>query len=426
MPAAPLSNIAPIRRPPRNPQLHLVSLREAILVAICIVIAIPTGETGLGSARAEVAASIVERPCFGAAARAPDGGCIDPSLQRTVFPTPDDALLEPNAPCTPFGRASLLFPCRFGANRPVTDDTAALIGDSHATHWRAAVDLVAKTRNWPAVSITRAGCPFSRARVVLPRGQSQSCRRWNRELLDWLKSRPDVSTLFLSHRAKASFVRKRSVGNFETAVRGHMARWRELPKTITSIFVIRDAPRSSSAATDCVRRTLARKQPSAVLCARARRKSLRRDPAVTAARRLGARRVKVLDLTRFFCDPGHCYPVVGGALVHKDATHLTAIFVKTLGRFMLEMVEDRDKRPGIPALDVLLPDERAFADCLLSERDLADQAGGWDRIEPEHLVRAEECRTQLEQRAAQIKAAGLTGTFNRANRYAAIQQVLNG
>jgi orotidine-5'-phosphate decarboxylase len=53
------------------------------------------------------------------------------------------------------------------------------------------------------------------------------------------------------------------------------------------------------------------------------------------------------------------------------------------------------------------------------------QAGGWEKIDPSHLVRAQGCRDALEQRAAEIQAAGLSGTFNRANRYAAIRQVLD-
>lgn len=400
-----------------------MTFRQALLLCICIAMVIPAGEAGLDSARAEVAAAVTERPCFGAAARSPGVPCANPSLQRTVFPTPSDALLEPNAPCEPIGRSSLLFPCSFGASSTSTNDTVALIGDSHASHWRAAVDVVANARGWPAISITRSGCPFIKARVVIPADQDATCRRWNAELLDWLTRHPEVSTLFLSERAGAQYLHARGVSNYETAVRGHIALWRALPKSVTNVFVIRDTPRTSTAAADCVRRTFAHHQRPAVLCARARSKALRRDPAVSAARRLKSRRVHVLDMTPFFCDRVHCYPVVGGALVHKDTSHITAIFARTLGRFMLRMVDDAIQRPP---RDVLLPDERALADCLLSERALALQAGGWDKIGPEHLVRAKDCRAQLEQRAIEIQAAGLTGTFNRANRYAAMRAVLDG
>jgi hypothetical protein len=205
-----------------------------------------------------------------------------------------------------------------------------------------------------------------------------------------------------------------------------MALWRALPRSITNVFVIRDPPRNSTAAADCVRRTFAHHQRPAVLCARARNKALRRDPAVTAATRLKSQRVHVLDMTPFFCDSAHCYPVVGGALVHKDTSHITAIFARTLGRFMLGMVDKAFKQAPRPLIAVLLPDERALADCLLSERTLALQAGGWDKLGAEHLVRAKDCRAQLEQRATEILAAGLSKTFNRAKRYAAMRVILDG
>ncbi|MEA2151015.1 MAG: hypothetical protein QOD69_2845 [Solirubrobacteraceae bacterium] len=402
-----------------------MTLRQVVLLGLCIAVVVPAGEAGLDSARAEVAASVADLPCFGAAARSPVNQCFDPSLQDTVFPTPADALLEPNAPCTPDSRSHLLFPCNFGARRGSTEHTVALIGDSHASHWRAAVDIVAEARGWPAISITRSGCPFIRARVVIPADQDRTCRRWNRELLAWLGRHPEVTTVFLSERAGAQYVHRRGASNFATAVRGHMNLWRALPHTIRNIFVIRDPPRSSTAAADCVRRTFAHHERPAVLCARRRSKALRRDPAVTAAHRLKSKRVHVLDMTPFFCDSAHCYPVVGGALVHKDTTHITAIFAKTLGRFMLRMVDAAVTRRGRLPIDALLPDERALADCVLSERAFALTAGGWGKVDPEHLAHAQDCRAQLEQRAAAIKAAGITGTFNRANRYAVIRKVLD-
>jgi hypothetical protein len=426
MPGVTLSKIAPIQRRPNTLARPLgVTLRQALLLLACVFMVIPAGEAGLGWARAEVSAAVMDRPCFGAAARSPTSHCVNPSLQRTVFPTPSDALLEPNAPCKPFGRSSLLYPCSFGAPVGTGREVTALVGDSHASHWRAAVDVVAAGHNWPAISITRSGCPFIKAQVVLARDEARTCRRWNRELLAWLRRHTEVTSIFLSHRSEAQYVHRRGAGNFETAVRGHLALWSMLPKSIRSIFVIRDTPVTSPAAADCVRRTFAHRQPSAMLCARARRKALFRDPAVAAARRTHQARVHVLDMTPFFCDRTHCYPVVGGALVHKDTNHITAIFARTLGRFMLGMVDEILKRARQPVLTALLPDERAFAECLLSERALSDQAGGWERLGPEHLGRAQTCRIQLEVRAAQIRAAGLSGRFNRKNRYAVIRQVLD-
>jgi hypothetical protein len=108
---------------------------------------------------------------------------------------------------------------------------------------------------------------------------------------------------------------------------------------VKHVFVIRDTPYTSTAAVDCVRRASAHGRPAGAVCSRVRSKALRRDPAATAATRLRSPRVHVIDLTHFFCGATRCYPVVGGALVHKDTEHITATFAQTLGRYMSPMVD---------------------------------------------------------------------------------------
>jgi hypothetical protein len=427
VPAGALFNIAvigPLRPHPTSRRPRATPPRGAALAG-CLLLGLLAALTGPGAAHAQVSAAATDSPCFGAAARDPESRCVDPSLKLAVVPSPEDALLQPNAPCKPLGRVGQLFPCTFGAPRTATSETTALIGDSHAAHWRGAVNAVAEARGWHGVSLTRAGCPLIKAKVLLPDDETASCEGWNTAVIAWLRRHREVTTIFVSQRTGARFVHPPGVTSFETAVRGYMARWRSLPATVKSVFVIRDTPRSSNAAADCVRRTHARRQPSGVLCARRRSRALQPDPAVTAARRLRSPRVHVLDMTSFFCDPAYCYEVVGGALVHKDVTHITSVFAQTLGPYLLEKVEEAVKNPGRAPLDALLPDERRFAECLLAERELAKQAGGWSNIDGGHLVRAKECRAWLEERAQQIKAAGLTGTFNRANRYAAIRRLLD-
>ena len=46
-------------------------------------------------------------------------------------------------------------------------------------------------------------------------------------------------------------------------------------------------------------------------------------------------RVDYVDLTKFFCDSRQCFPVIGGALVYKDATHITSVYGRTLGPYLL-------------------------------------------------------------------------------------------
>ena len=318
----------------------------ALVLATVMVAGAVDGNARADGPVAAVAASITAHPCFGAAARNPLSPCVDRSLRSTVFPAPQDALLQPNAPCQPLGRQGSLYPCSFGAPASMQSGAAALIGDSHASAWRAAIDVVAKARDWPAISLTRSGCAFSRARVILPARHAGICRRWNREVLGWLKDHPRIATIFLATRANAKYVRARGASNFDTAVQGHLALWRTLPATVKHVFVLRDTPYGSTAASRCLQRAYARRQPAGIICARVRAKALHRSPAATAARRLRSARIHVLDMTSYFCDRSRCYPVVGGALVGKDTEHITATFARTLGRFMLPMVDRIMQRPG--------------------------------------------------------------------------------
>lgn len=321
---------------PRKFSNTLCVLSAALVVAVVLVAR--GASDGDARASSTLADAVTTAPCFGAAARNPLARCVNPGLRLTVFPAPQDALLDPNAACRPMGRSGLVYPCRFGASGSGKDATAVLIGDSHATAWRAAVDVVANALGWPALSITRSGCAFSKARVMLPASQSVTCRRWNREVIAWLEDHPEVTTLFVSTRANARYVRAPGASNFETAVAGHLALWGALPATIKSVLVLRDTPYGSTAAQDCLQRAFAHHKPAGIICARDRATALHRGPAATAARRLRSPRVHVLDMTPFFCSSARCYPVVGGALVAKDTEHLTSTFAKTLGRFMVPMV----------------------------------------------------------------------------------------
>ena len=74
-------------------------------------------------------------------------------------------------------------------------------------------------------------------------------------------------------------------------------------------------------------------------CRTPRRIVLPDDPAVEAAHRLRGRGGRVIDLTHAFCGRRRCFPVIGGALVHKDVDHLSQPFARTLGPHLLRAIE---------------------------------------------------------------------------------------
>ena len=91
--------------------------------------------------------------------------------------------------------------------------------------------------------------------------------------------------------------------------------------------------RLGSATLECLERAMRDGAPAGDAFALPRTLAVLRDPATVAAARESPR-VSLVDLTRFFCDDERCFPVVGGALVHKDVSHMTAVFAETLEPYL--------------------------------------------------------------------------------------------
>ncbi len=113
-----------------------------------------------------------------------------------VAPTPGEAVLVPNAPCTPI--EPVLNVCEFGVPAPQATATVALVGNSHAGHWRAALAVVAAALHWQGLSITRSSCPFLDAPVQLPEPERGECVRWHQGVVQWFDAHPEVATVFVS------------------------------------------------------------------------------------------------------------------------------------------------------------------------------------------------------------------------------------
>jgi peptidoglycan/LPS O-acetylase OafA/YrhL len=271
--------------------------------------------------------------CFGAAARDPDHRCTNPSLRLTVVPTPAEAHRRRNFPCGLVEERGYLYVCSFGVSADKAGRTVALVGDSHAAHWRAALEVVGRRRHWRGLSLSHTGCPLSTTvhASLQPPARAQ-CLGWNRQVLQWLEQHPEIKTLIVS--AIAGGVRDREVD----AAGGYLAAWKALPASIEHIVVIRDTPKVRGATDDCVADAISRHTPAGPACRVPRSNAVSPDPEVAAAGRLRTRDIAVVDMTRFMCDARWCYPVIGGALVFKDQNHLTEVFARTLGPYLARSI----------------------------------------------------------------------------------------
>jgi hypothetical protein len=294
-------------------------LRRLGLLAVAAVCLLAGGS----SSRAQTP----DPDCFGAAARDPLRPCANPALKLSVVPSPLTARKQKNPPCLaqhPFVGKDI---CEFGTRAPQATGTIAVIGDSHASVWRVALESAALEHGWHA---TR--------RIREP--DRSHCDRWRRAVLRWLNAHPEVTTVFVAQLSGGSgVVTRKGEDPFEAEVKGYLDAWKAMPASITRIYVIRDNPKTDSRTPTCVEDAVKTRVQPGPACAVPKREVLDRDAAAVASRRLDSPRVHELDLTRFFCGKATCEPVIGGVLVYKDATHLTGLYARTLGPFLTRLID---------------------------------------------------------------------------------------
>ncbi|WP_354697507.1 acyltransferase family protein [Paraconexibacter sp. AEG42_29] len=292
-------------------------------------------EDKLRDAQAKTEETIAERPpCFGAASQDPRVPCRNPALRLTVVPSPLEARNEENPACTRKTKVSSVSICEFGVPPAEAKRTFALIGDSHATHWRAGMEVVAKKEGWHGLSITRTGCPFSRAPYDLPEPTRSRCIQWNREVPRMLAKNPQVDTVVLSNITGGKVEVPAGKTMAEAKLDGYRAAWEALPPNIKHIVVLRDTPKVHTDTLDCVDAATADDKEAGPACSVARSKAIADDPAARAARQIGPPRAQVVDMSNYLCDPKRCDVVIGGVLVYKDVHHLTREYSTTLGPYL--------------------------------------------------------------------------------------------
>lgn len=304
-----------------------VVARVLLATAVALIVGVVAGGGPAGSATR----------CFGAAARDPQHPCFNPS--RSFTPSVEHADDIRSSPCELTDEQPAPI-CTFGVSRTRAQDHIALVGDSHALHWRGTVDVVARARRWRGWSLTAPGCFFSDAVRLMGAGARERCTDWYLAVRRWFRAHPEVSTVFVSQNATTPV--GIAAGQTELGVKaaGFRKAWRELPKTVQHVVVIRDTPDPRDDMYTCVEQVrLAATGRPGPLCATPRADAMRQDAAVATVAGLRSPRYRAIDMTSFFCGPRKCYPVIGGSLVHRDIFgHLNEAYARSLGPYMARKV----------------------------------------------------------------------------------------
>jgi hypothetical protein len=309
---------------------------QGIAIGACLRAGAALALTAVAAILGPASAADARPACFGAASRDPHHHCANPKLRTMVVPTPGQAELMPSAPCTPL--EAPIEACTFGTPPEEAQATVALLGDSHADHWRASLWPVTRALGWTGVSLTYSSCPLTRAVPVGPHSKQHACAAFNRGVRQWLTNHPTVSTVITSNHLR-HVVHARGTSERRVRLAGVVAALRKLPPSVKHIIVIRDVPFAREPTLVCVRRAMRKHRNAGRACAFSRKQKLHEDAYVQAAKKLHSARIQVVDMTHFFCGRRLCFPVVGGVLVYRDSFgHITTVYGKTLAPYLLAKV----------------------------------------------------------------------------------------
>jgi peptidoglycan/LPS O-acetylase OafA/YrhL len=310
----------------RSPRTTLSAAAAGMLVIALVSGTQVYAATAREQKIAALLADVSGRPCFGAPSMENRAKC--PAALSTL---PVVAITKADAPWAPLpgcrGTASepSALTCYWGSGRP--SRVVALVGDSHAEHWRAALHRIAKAKNWQIIEMFAGGCPATYARSVVFERRARdgaACPSWTTKATAKLRAMApdDIIT--------TAYVQQNVFEPASSGPAGFERVWREW-LGFTRVTVLRDIPTTANHnGPQCL--TVNVGKPLA--CSNPRPTVLIDDDMMRAARPMRSE-VNLVDLSDYFCDARRCYAVIGGASVYYDYDHMSNQFSATLASALL-------------------------------------------------------------------------------------------
>ena len=280
---------------------------------------------------AALLADVSANPCFGAPAMENRARCPDALTKLPLVATTKvDAPWAPEPGCRGTSSEPAVMTCYWGTGKP--GRVVALVGDSHAEHWRSALHRIAKAKNWQIIEMFSGGCPATYARSVTFERRSRDgdvCRTWTAKVTAKLKALApdDIIT--------AAYAQQNGFDPVGSGPAGFERVWREW-LGFSRVTVLRDIPTTANrSGPQCLAINAGKPQA----CANPRSKVLIDDDMMRAARTMRSE-VNLVDLSDYFCDARRCYAVIGGASVYYDYDHMSAQFGASLAPVLLRSLPE--------------------------------------------------------------------------------------
>jgi hypothetical protein len=204
-----------------------------------------------------------------------------------------------------------------------------VIGDSHALHWRAALEQVARARGWRLTFMTKSACPIADVPNKRP-----SCARWREAALRRIASmRPRM--VIVSTLGQYPVPGARNAADSRRKWRGGLIRTlRRLDRIAGRVVLLGDTPFFGSDPVGCLRRH----RGDLSRCSVRRSSAVIGDRLDTQRSAAGAAGVLFRDTTRLACPYDPCPLVTGRTLMIYDRSHFTVAYARSIWRGLARLL----------------------------------------------------------------------------------------
>ncbi|WP_433271165.1 acyltransferase family protein [Actinosynnema sp. CS-041913] len=327
-----------VERPVRRSSIGVATgrgaYRFAALALVPVLVAAGCWQV-VAERKASLHAAVVDDPDHPGAMALEPGfeywGAEHPPVAPPLVALPKDFAGIEGGTCTTAAHNKELTSC----HSPVTgepDKRIVVVGDSHMQQYLAALDQVARRRNWEVIAMNKGACPFSTESNAMP-GDAK-CLKWNADAVDKILSlRPDL--------VLANGTRDVRYGHTEETPPGFVAQWRNLEEAGIAVAAVRDNPRHPFKPSECANTHGA----EAPRCSTPRADLLSPEPPYARIPDLPSN-VEFLDFSDYFCPGDTCPPVVGNVYVYLDDSHVSATYMSTMSPVLERALDGRFGQAG--------------------------------------------------------------------------------
>ncbi|MDF2506431.1 MAG: acyltransferase [Microbacterium sp.] len=212
-----------------------------------------------------------------------------------------------------FAQATLA-DCVYG---DATAPRIVLFGDSHAAQWFPALEGWASEKGYAVEVHTKSSCPSVDATVLRDGVPYNECTQWRQAVLDRIATEAPALVLIANYGTATINVDPGTT---------YAQQWGDalastLSKISTPVAVIADTPNLQQTPSVCLSAHLS----DTAECGLPSTQALRTDARDAESAAAASADAPMIDLTDYLCSDV-CEPIIGDALVYRDAHHLTATF----------------------------------------------------------------------------------------------------